>query len=558
VIFVLAPEDPMREAPLAYLASHPLLRLLHFSWVVRGGGGRKESYLIRLAQSDLDQRRIPYTGAIVGSGRGVVAAAAERIALTTGIRADFDAVTAPARTELNRVAAAGAELLRTAMAREPLPSGRVYARAPEQAPGLQREQFGAGLLRLLGPLRLDLSGSALGGGSVGPAEANDLLGARRDRSDRTRTRDLLEACMAEREVRRLLREDEAGEPILPPEVEEPPPADRPLTGAEADQILLSRAIGQVADLPSARRRLLLEELAKASRATPGTLQARLDALELKGGPADAVAYHDFHSLQIAFRSVWRRVFDDGLRRRGEELYERWVAVRRFVGMGEPDAAARAELADLGRLLGQVQSDLSAAAGLAQRTGTLPEWDGSAAEADSFFGPWLPGLPPIPGLGTGGLPAPPSPRDVVVAVTGGRRGVASADPTVARAADAPAAPASPSPNLMSRVRALALDLASRLSEPYLFDVFEPGSYNFGVMTTYRQRWEPVSYQAGELVASVPLAPGEKRKLTSKQVIKKTREETRAEASTRTSSSESTATSRADTEIVNRASSTTNFS
>jgi hypothetical protein len=35
--------------------------------------------------------------------------------------------------------------------------------------------------------------------------------------------------------------------------------------------------------------------------------------ELRGGPADATAFHDFHVLQIAFKEVWLHMFDQNLK-----------------------------------------------------------------------------------------------------------------------------------------------------------------------------------------------------------------------------------------------------
>src|SRR5438876_404877 len=46
----------------------------------------------------------------------------------------------------------------------------------------------------------------------------------------------------------------------------------------------------------------------------GAIMDDLTAIKhLRGGPADAVAFHDFHVLQLAFRSVWVHAFDDNLK-----------------------------------------------------------------------------------------------------------------------------------------------------------------------------------------------------------------------------------------------------
>jgi len=72
--------------------------------------------------------------------------------------------------------------------------------------------------------------------------------------------------------------------------------------------------------------------------------------------------------------------------------------------------------------------------------------------------------------------------------------------------------------IGRVYRLITELQRYLAEPYKFDVFLPNSYNFGIITTYRQFWEPQGFQAGELVSTIPLSPGEIRKVSVKHNIK----------------------------------------
>ena len=58
-----------------------------------------------------------------------------------------------------------------------------------------------------------------------------------------------------------------------------------------------------------------------------------------------------------------------------------------------------------------------------------------------------------------------------------------------------------------------------------------SLNFGLLNTYRQKWEPVAYQVGNLVKSIPLAPKQERKYSLKTVFnrKRTEEEARKNSS-----------------------------
>jgi len=102
-----------------------------------------------------------------------------------------------------------------------------------------------------------------------------------------------------------------------------------------------------------------------------------------------------------------------------------------------------------------------------------------------------------------------------------------------------------------------ELSDRMKERYRFDVFAPASINYGVLLNYRQHWQPQSYQVGDLVSTIPLAPQETRKFTTKTVVKKTRSVKEIQDSLRSGKDESSDTSRVDAEIVDRAKNDTNF-
>jgi hypothetical protein len=74
------------------------------------------------------------------------------------------------------------------------------------------------------------------------------------------------------------------------------------------------------------------------------------------------------------------------------------------------------------------------------------------------------------------------------------------------------------------------LEKKLKEKYAFTIFAANekqrSINFGLVINYRQKWTPVCYQAGKMVKSIPLSPGEEitysKKITKKlsQSLKET--------------------------------------
>ena len=91
----------------------------------------------------------------------------------------------------------------------------------------------------------------------------------------------------------------------------------------------------------------------------------------------------------------------------------------------------------------------------------------------------------------------------------------------RATEASEAKAADPLGASSRLAQLLIKMEKLLAERYAFDVFAKNSINFGIMVTYRQTWEPQQYQVGDLVSTIPLAPKEVRRYTTRAVTKKTR-------------------------------------
>ena len=110
---------------------------------------------------------------------------------------------------------------------------------------------------------------------------------------------------------------------------------------------------------------------------------------------------------------------------------------------------------------------------------------------------------------------------------------------------------------SRLYQLLTKLEKMLRERYAFDVFAKNSINFGIMVTYRQKWIPETYQVGDLVSTIPLAPKEIRRYTTRKVTKKTRATKELEDQLQTRRTESSDTGRVEAEIVAKAQERTNF-
>jgi hypothetical protein len=309
--------------------------------------------------------------------------------------------------------------------------------------------------------------------------------------------------------------------------------------------------------------------------------------ELSTGASDADSYHDFFRLQIAFGDVWAELLDQRIPLLANKLYAQWDTLyAQWNSLMDPN------LDDTG------QTDR----GTTFASHSAPVDDIKSADELQNF---IDGLKVRLGIGNGASASSPVEirqltNDFVQAMKGcnmllqqlnslGVRGpvqVSSAwdaswlTDTNATAGDmsvfppnmerqqvftsiltdlqsfspsAPSAPDVPFPDLKEQLTALD----DMLNENYRFDVFAPASINYGLLLNYRQRWQPQSYQVGNLVSTIPLAPQETRRYTTKTVIKKTRNVKEIDDSLRSGKDESSDTWRVDSEIVDRAKNQTNF-
>ena len=261
---------------------------------------------------------------------------------------------------------------------------------------------------------------------------------------------------------------------------------------------------------------------------------------LRGGPADATAFHDFHVLAVAFESVWMHAFDDDLKTKAQALYAETVRLYTDLGLDVPDFDQINDIGDLNNFVNEVQKV------------TEPDLAASV-------------LPPPPPSVILYFPEAVTVwylfSDIQKALLTGyaqRYELTRGDQKVLDAGKKWLAEAMEKPQgNVSRLTRLLSEIGRSLSEPYAFDVFAPDSYNFGLMITYRQRWEPGPYQAGDLVATIPLAPSESRKFSKKRVVKTSRAEKELEKSMSSRSAQSSETSRAEAEIMEKVTTATNF-
>jgi hypothetical protein len=227
----------------------------------------------------------------------------------------------------------------------------------------------------------------------------------------------------------------------------------------------------------------------------------VNLFSLCGGPADVTSYHDFHSVQIAFEHVWTEVFDKELEGLGKKLYTE--VVKKEAGYEE-------------------------------------------TTAETVFIPRESSIVIPPFLFSPGMALPFITFDV------GTRTVNTLNDLSELLAEL-----APVTGSNTYLKSLVQQLEQRLSEKYKFTVFAPDSINYGVVFTFRQKWEPADYQVGKLISSLPLAPKEIRKYSSKRVVTQSRNEKHLDDREFKGKSESTSTSRAESEIIKRATNNTSF-
>jgi hypothetical protein len=321
-------------------------------------------------------------------------------------------------------------------------------------------------------------------------------------------------------------------------------------------------------------------------------------IEISTGAADADSYHDFYRLRIAFEDVWAELLDNDIPNMGQQLYAMWDALmdtdparyddtgaadrlKRFPPMPSGDIAGTDELQNfldnLAVLLGDqgtsvqagmqgsittlMNSILQTLQGCNMLMHQINRTGGHSSIYDSTWdsGPFA--EPPPPGdiwpndTATSSNQNDPYATDDLGLFPGVTRD--QVFDSIANTLISSGTSGQPTPVTFPDITKLLGELSDRLKERYRFDVFAPASINYGVLLNYRQHWQPQSYQVGDLVSTIPLAPQETRKFTTKTVVKKTRSVKEIQDSLRSGKDESSETSRVDAEIVERAKNDTNF-
>lgn len=256
---------------------------------------------------------------------------------------------------------------------------------------------------------------------------------------------------------------------------------------------------------------------------------------LKPGPADTPALYDFQKLSIAFDHVWKEFLDERIEPLAQAIY--MSIVERG---GNPEASLGGDKKVLDVLdeeeflihSAKINSAPFSLYAHSFNTGEIGILDNGIGPGVVDPGPRIPPLDPPP-IG----PRQPPVGGVEVSVT-----------------DQGKFEMPPNPSLIQKLRDI-------LKGKYAFTAFGADAnnkaINFGLVVTYRQRWEPVSYQVGELHKTITLAPGESRKYSRKTKLTRKRAEKEVEKNSSILKDEFDVTTRAESEIIRKARSKTNF-
>ena len=319
----------------------------------------------------------------------------------------------------------------------------------------------------------------------------------------------------------------------------------------------------VADMPSPDA--VLKPGGVPSRATKSDIEKSLGDFSLRKGPADVPAYYDFHSLQIAFEHVWKQLFDEDIVDSAYQLHE---AVRNKTGINLASENAITLNALRGLVLTASVSELVElpveVAGHFEIT--KEEW----SELSVPFRNQLTVLANrIDNLVYKTMPTVYTRGNIEV--RDHRNGATTVVPRELTLEEAKLKQflVEQGERIIDSVRhddyytmhKTLRDLQDRLSGRYEYTVFAADkdhcSVNFGILNTFRQKWDPLDYQVGKLCKTIPLAPKEERKYSLKISKHTKRSEKDARKNNTSFTNEQSETSRAEAEIVAKAVNKTSF-
>jgi hypothetical protein len=293
----------------------------------------------------------------------------------------------------------------------------------------------------------------------------------------------------------------------------------------------------------------------SERPDADSVQTNVDSFALQKGPADATAFYDFNQLQIAFSHVWQQLVDEtlvdlgnkahfGLKTIGRKSIFPKIAGNTVFTMANLKLSIQGALADKDAIPPTIVKNFDI---------HVLEYEALSNKQRSELGTIANEINELKKLDTIKVPQFWGPARTV--------SVDHSDKIEILYDQGEMILENIRINKPNSTQSILKDLHDRLLEKYEFTVFAADkkyhSVNFGLVNTYRQKWEPVSYQAGQLAKTIPMAPKEERKYSVKVKRNTKTTERQAEKYNSVVGSESALTSRAESEIVAKAQKKTDF-
>ena len=314
------------------------------------------------------------------------------------------------------------------------------------------------------------------------------------------------------------------------------------------------------------------------------VQASIGDFNLQAGPADLPSYHDFQTIQLAFEHIWTEVFDESLEQKAKELYDEWVKLDIEPELTDiPEEITNLEeleyfRSELARLTMSIAGEDDRLIAVRQIVPSISIMDWANMD-ETTKGSVFVLVEEVLRAQDGGelqtqLETLREQRRAIRAALGRNSGEYEAITSEINALEDELTQISSmteqnKEHINQIIEAgkivkhnalenLLKDIDERLKEPTSFEVYAPNSINFGILTTFRQKWNPINYQVGELISTIPLTPGESRTYTKKTVQRMKRSEKEIEKNQEIKKRSLNETSRSDAEIVRKATHKSNFS
>ena len=322
--------------------------------------------------------------------------------------------------------------------------------------------------------------------------------------------------------------------------------------AKTSDFVAAHVHGLLADVPSPDRPPVVSPPVAADY---GQVKQNIQTFELRSGPSDVTAYHDFNALQIAFEHVWAEVFDDRLSQVGREFYHAYVDLLDF--LGNPVDPTTGKQIDPDPVITSIDDITN----LIQDASMLGRVADNAAPATAFSMEFLTGYKYARQNLIRGFrlydPSDFPDDDTAAGFVDGSMAPLRQQIDLANSKTAQDNALQTTLPAVTRLKTLLGQMRDLLSSAYSFTVYQENACNFGILVTYRQTWVPEQYQVGDLVSTIPLAPRETRRYTTKQVTKRSRAVKEIANNLNTVRTDIDTTGRADRDIVSRAENRTNF-